>query len=169
LGKRFKYLLDKTYLGRKHMAQVFLAQIPEEVRGIMEEVVKSLKGFFEKRNVKFNVVSSSEDGMAYIYFGFSRYVPLSEKEFEDFLGLLNSLGFYNVNEKEKQIANSIRYNAWLVFDEYWNFSKDITIYLKYYVTQLSDIMIYIDELKIVTDTIHYNEEEERVDRGDTYE
>jgi hypothetical protein len=137
--------------------------IPEEVREKLEETVQSLKEFFGQKNVKFKVFGQEKDKDGiYIYFDFNRYVPLSEKEFEVLIESILNLGFYQVNVAEHQIANSGRYSAWLIYEEYLHFLKNVVISLKYYVTQYDDEMIYIDHISIATNAIRYEEEENEI-------
>ena len=142
-------------------------QIPEEIKEELEEMVESLKAFFEEMNANptINQPQIDEDGTIYIYFEFENHVKLSEEQFSKFREMLDNLVFYNANGAENQINNFIGYKEWLIEDEFRHLYKDIVIYLKYHrVVTGGKTIIYLDHVTVAANTTHYEENEEESER-----
>jgi len=139
--------------------------IPEEVKEEMEEVIESIKGFFESMGVspKVSELEQDEDGAVYVSIDFDERVELTEEQFDDFVTLLkDGLGFCSMNGAENQIASYIEFKEWLVYDEYRKCdpSYDVWVYLKYYEAQMKGkVTIYLDGLSVAMNTRHYEEEQ----------
>jgi len=139
------------------MAGNLQVQIPEE----MEEVIQSIKEFLDGKNVRFNVTSPEldEEGTIWVSFEFEGPVRLNEDQFNEFLDLLEGLGFYHANGGENLINNFIGYKEWLNREEYRHLDEDIVVYLEYVEVQSSEVMIYLKSLSIATNTMKAENEE----------
>ena len=132
-------------------------QIPEE----MEETVQYIKEFLDGKNVRFNVSSPEldEEGTIWVSFEFEEPVRLTEEQFDEFLDLLEGLGFYHANGGENLIHNFIGYKEWLNHEEYRHLDEDVLVYLEYVEVQSSEVVVYLKVLSIATNTMKDENEE----------
>ena len=116
------------------------------------EIIESLKELFEEKNMRFNLRGSEIVGDKKVYAVFEfldKYGALSEEEFEGFLDLLGSLGFFRVDEAEHRIKDYVLYKELLVNEAYFHSSGDIEVHLKYYVFQSEKLAIYLDRVTVM--------------------
>jgi hypothetical protein len=132
-------------------------QIPEE----MEETIQTIKEFLDGKNVRFSVSSPEpdEEGTIWVSFEFEEPVRLTEEQFDEFLDLLEGLGFYHANGGENLIHNFIGYKEWLNREEYRHLDEDVLVYLEYVEVQSSEVVVYLKVLSIATNTIKDENEE----------
>lgn len=144
-------------ISRPKMANYLQVQIPEE----MEEVIQVIEEFLDGKNVRFNVSSPEldEEGTIWVTFEFEEPVRLNEDQFNEFLDLLEGLGFYHANGGENLINNFIGYKEWLNREEYRHLDEDIVVYLEYVEVQSSEVIIYLKSLSIATNTMKAENEE----------
>jgi hypothetical protein len=97
--------------------------------------------------------------MIWVSFEFEEPVRLDEERFNEFLDLIEGLGFYHANGAENLITNFIGYKEWLNREEYRHLDEDILIYLEYVEVQSSEVVIYLKGLSIATNTMKAENEE----------
>jgi hypothetical protein len=118
-----------------------MVEAPEELR----EVVDAVKEFFVGLGLK-PVIDKPQvdaDGSLFvtIEFGDAR---LSEEDFERFVDMLDSLGFYHANGAENQVSGFLMYKRWLVYDEYRHSSTGVTVFIKYFMTKSVKTTVDLD-------------------------
>lgn len=148
------------------------AQIPEEIKEEMEEMVEALKYFFDENGIKINIspLEIDEDGTAHISLESDNLIELSEDQFDDLIQIIRNSSYYNANGAENRIANYIGYKKYLIYDEFRSLYRDVEIHLKYYEEEIEGrITIYLDHITIMGNTTHYEEDNEEDEENETIE
>jgi hypothetical protein len=125
-----------------------VVEVPEELR----EVVDAVKDFFKGLGLKPSVDKPQVDvdGSVFVAIEFND-ARLSEEDFERFVDMLDSLGFYHANGAENQVSNFLMYKRWLVYDEYRQHSTGITVFIKYFETRSVKTSVDLDYIIVRTE------------------
>jgi hypothetical protein len=125
-----------------------VVEVPEELR----EVVDAVKEFFKDLGLKPSVDKPrvDVDGSVFVAIEFND-ARLSEEDFERFVDMLDSLGFYHANGAENQVASFLMYKRWLVYDEYRQPSTGITVFIKYFETRSIKTSVDLDYIIVRTE------------------
>ncbi|AME30095.1 hypothetical protein AZ270_gp72 [Acidianus tailed spindle virus] len=94
-----------------------------------EEVIQTIKEFFNSKNAEFNVgqPQKTENNTISIVVDFKEPIELTEEEYDDLYDFLDNLGFYPINGAENQVNNYIGYKSWVGVDEFENDDGDEVI------------------------------------------
>jgi hypothetical protein len=126
-----------------------MVEVPEELR----EVADAVKEFFEGLGLKPSVDKPQVDvdGSLFVAIEFNN-ARLSEEDFERFVDMLDSLGFYHANGAKNQVSNFLMYKRWLVYDEYRQPSTGVTVFIKYFETKSVTTSIDLDYIIVRVET-----------------